>query len=220
LETADIPNPIPAKGQVVVEVYAASINPFDQTIREGYLKDKISLQFPVTLGGDLAGVVTEVGEGVIDLRKGDEIYGSAIVLNKGSGAFAEYASVNIANSGLKPKRITFEEAAALPLVGSSAVQALEEHIKLQSAQKILIHGGAGGIGSIAIQLAKALGAYVATTVGTDDIQFVKDLGADEVIDYKTQKFEEILKEFDAVFDMVGRETTDKSFTSTKKRRGP
>ncbi len=216
------PKPTPKKGQVLVEVFAASINPFDWKVRQGYMKDAMSL--PATLGGDFAGKVVGTG---------DEIYGSALIFNGGSGSFAQFAAVNIKNSAQKPKNVNFEEAAALPLVGSSAIQALEEHIKLQKGQKILIHGGAGGIGHIAVQLAKHLGAYVATTVGTDDIEFAKSLGADEVIDYKqsfqgfpykqslrpnglkNQKFEEILKDFDAVFDTVGGETTDKSFSVLK-----
>ena len=216
LEVVDIPTPTPGKGQVLVEVHAASINPFDSNLRAGYMKDMIPLELPKTWGGDFAGIVTGIGEGITDIKEGDEIYGSALVLNGGSGAFAQAAVANVANASVKPKSINFEEAASLPLVGSSAVQALEEHIKLQSGQKILIHGGAGGIGSIAIQIAKAAGAHVATTVSSDDMQFVKDLGADEVIDYKTQKFEEILKEYDAVFNTVRGDTADKSFQVLKK----
>jgi NADPH:quinone reductase-like Zn-dependent oxidoreductase len=177
---------------------------------------KDSLKLPFIPGGDFAGVVKKLGEGTSNFKEGDEVYGQAIVLNGGSGAFAEMAAINTANSALKPKSISLEEAGALPLVGSSAIQALEDHIKLQPKQKILIHGGAGGIGHIAIQLAKALGAYVATTVSTDDVEFVKSLGADEVVDYKTQQFDQILKDFDAVFDNVGGETTNKSFEVLKK----
>ena len=210
------PTPSPIKGQVLVEVYAASINPFDWKVRAGYLKDMMSLQFPATLGGDFAGKVIELGEDISDFKKGDEIYGSANVFGGGSGAFAQFAAANVANTSLKPKSVSFEEAAALPLVGASAIQALEEHIKLQKGQKILIHGGAGGIGHVAIQLAKTLGAYVATTVSLDDKEFAKDLGADEVIDYKNEKFEEKLKDLDAVFDNVGGETTDRSFLVLKK----
>lgn len=210
------PKPSLKQGQVLVEVHAASINPVDWKIRAGYMKDMMPLNFPAILGGDFAGAVTEVGEEVSEFKTGDEVFGSAIVLNGGSGSFAQFLAANVANIAHKPKTVNFEEAAALPLVGASAVQALEEHIKLQSGQKILIHGGAGGIGHIAIQLAKGLGAYVATTVNTNDMQFAKDLGADEVIDYKTQNFEEILKDFDAVFDTVGGKITDASFKVLKK----
>lgn len=203
------------KDQVLVEVKAASINPIDWKIREGYLKEMAPLQFPVTMGGDFAGIVSEIIDGVSEFKIGDNVYGSAIVLNGGSGAFAELSCANIRNIALKPTSIDFIEVSALPLVGTSVIQAIEEHIKLQSGQKILIHGGAGGIGHIAIQLAKTLGAFVATTVSTEDIDFVKQLGADEVIDYKTQNFEKVLNNFDAVYDTVGGETTDKSITVLK-----
>ncbi len=215
-EINDIPKPSTGKKQVLVEVHASSINPVDWKLRAGYLKEWMPIQFPAVLGGDYAGIVVEVGEGVSEFKLADEIYGSAIILNGGSGAYAEFTAANVANSSHRPKSVSFEDAAALPLVGSSAIQALEEHIKLQSGQKILIHGGAGGIGHVAIQLAKALGAYVTTTVSSDDMQFVKDIGADEVVDYKTQKFEEIVKDYDAVFDTVGGETTNKSFKVLKK----
>lgn len=210
------PRPSVGKGQVLVEVYAVSINPFDWKVRAGYMKEFMPLKFPVTLGGDFAGIVREVGNEVSGLVRGDEVYGSASLFSGGSGSFAEFAEVRIGNAALKPKMTSFIEAAALPLVGSSAVQALQEHIKLQWGQKILIHGGAGGIGHIAIQLAKALGAYVATTVSLDHRDFVKQLGADEIVDYKLEKFEEKLKDFDAVFDTVGGETTHNSFPVLKK----
>ncbi|MBI2600454.1 NADP-dependent oxidoreductase [Candidatus Daviesbacteria bacterium] len=210
------PKPNLAKNQLLVEVYAASINPIDYKIRAGFLKEMMPLQFPATLGGDFAGVILELGEGVTDLKVGDSVYGSAIVLNGGSGAFAENLAANTGNTALKPKNVDFAQAAALPLVGASAIQALEDYIKLKNGQKILITGGAGGIGTIAIQLAKSLGAYVATTVGSKDIEYVKSLGADEVIDYQAQIFEQVLKDFDAVFDTVGGETSDKSFQVLKK----
>lgn len=210
------PKPTLSKGQVLVEVHAASINPIDWKIRAGYLKEMAPLHFPTTLGGDFAGVVLEVSEDVSDFKVGDEVYGQAIVLNRGSGSFAEFVAANAGNTARKPENVTFEEAAALPLTGVSALQALEEHIKLQSGLKILIHGGAGGIGHIAIQIAKSQGTHVATTVSMNDLDFVKQLGADEVIDYKNQKFEEILKDFDAVFDTVGGEVTDRSFRVIKK----
>lgn len=212
----NVPKPAPGNGQVLVEIHAASINPVDWKIREGYLKDMAPLQFPVTMGGDFAGVVTELGEGVTDFKTGDEVFGSALSLAGGSGAYADYATTGIKNITHKPKNLNFEEAASLPLVGSSAVQALEEHIKLSSGKKILIHGGAGGIGHIAIQVAKAHGAYVATTVSADDKDFVSALGADQAIDYHKENFEDLLKDYDAVFDCVGGETTNKSFQVLKR----
>ncbi len=205
IELNDIPEPTLKDGQVLVKVQAASLNPFDAKIRNGALGDKV--QFPMTLGGDFAGVVEETGE---------EVYGQAIVLNGGSGAFAQLASANLTHISPKPKNVSYEEAAAAVLVGISAIQALEEHINLQKDQKILIHGGAGGIGSTAVQLAKHLGAYVAATASRDDEDFVKGLGADQVIDYKSEKFEDLLKDFDAVYDTVGGQVTDKSFQVLKK----
>jgi len=210
------PKPTAGKGQILVEVHAASLNPFDYKLREGFMKEMIPLQFPFTIGGDFSGIVTQLAENVSEFKIGDEVYGQAIVLNGGSGAFAEFAAANVANAAHKPKSVNHLEAASLPLVGASAIQALEEHTKLKSGQKILIHGGSGGIGSISVQLAKYLGAYVATTASSKDMEFVKSLGVDEVIDYKTQKFEDLLKDFDAVFDTVGGETTNKSFKVLKK----
>lgn len=214
--TENAPKPSVQNGQVLVEVFAAALNPFDGKLRKGYMKDMIPLTFPVTLGGDFAGVITEIGEGVSEYSKGDAVFGSALMVNGGSGAFAQFAAARTKNIAKKPTFVDFETAAALPLVGSSAVQAIEEHIQLQKGQKILIHGGAGGIGHIALQIAKAHEAFVAVTVSSDDVDFVKKLGADEVIDYKTEKFEEHLSDFDAVFDTVGGETTNRSFQVLKK----
>src|SRR3989344_3386460 len=205
------PQPTPSKNQILAEVHAASINPVDWKIRQGFFKDMVPLPFPFTVGWDFAGVVKEIGEEVTEFKIGDEVFGSAIVLNAGSGAFAQSLVANTKNTALKPQNIDFVKASALPLVGSSAVQALEEHIKLQKGQKILIHGGKGGIGHIAIQLAHTIGVYVATTVSTNDIEYVKQLGADEVIDYTKEDFSQKLKGFDAVFDTVGGDVTDKSF---------
>ena len=216
VEVKDIAEPALKEGQILVKVHAASINPFDTKIRSGIYKDSIPLNLPYTPGGDFSGVILSLGEGVTEFEVGDEVFGSAQVASGGSGAFAQISAANVKNSALKPKSIDHIQAASLPLVGSSAVQALEEHIKLQKGQKILIHGGAGGIGSIAIQLAKHIGAVVATTISTDDKEFVKSLGADQVIDYKSEKFEDILKDFDAVFDTVGGESSDKSFKVLKK----
>jgi alcohol dehydrogenase len=176
------------------------------------------LQFPSTLGMDFSGVIKQVGEGVSssDFKQGDEVYGQAGVINGGSGAFAEMALAKIENIAHKPKRLSHNEAAALPLVGVAAWWALKDDIGLSEGQKILIHGGVGGIGSIAIQIAKNLGAYVATTVSTNDKQFVQDLGADIVIDYKNQTFEDLLHDYDAVFDTVGGETYRRSFKVPRK----
>lgn len=210
----DAPKPSPAPGQVLVEVYAAAVNPFDWKVREGYLKDAAPLKFPATLGGDTAGVVAELGDDVSNFKVGDEVYGQAGALS-GHGSFAEFTPVKAEQLGPKPKNVDFVTAAALPLAGVSAYQALVEHANLQSDQKILIHGGAGGIGSFAIQLAKHIGAHVATTAAAQDADFAKSLGADEVIDYKFQAFETLIKDYDVVFDTVGGETYSKSYQVLK-----
>ncbi len=200
------------EGQVLVKVKAASVNPFDVTLRSGKIQQMMPLPFPFTQGGDLAGVVTAVGTGVKDRAIGDEVYGTASVANGGSGAMAQFAAANVGNLAGRPNNVSWEEAAALPLAGVSAIQVLEEHMNIQPGQKILIHGGAGGIGSLAIQVAKMHGAYVATTVRQDWFEFARGLGADEVIDYKTEEFENRIKDYDAVLDTVGGEVTNKSLT--------
>src|SRR5919107_3350370 len=217
-QTASSPNDAP-EGKILVSVKAAGVNPSDWKFREGFFKQMVPLQFPATLGMDFSGVIEKVGVGVAsDLKQGDEVYGQSGVFAGGSGAFAEMALANADKIAHKPKTLSHAQAAGLPLVGVSAWQALVETIGLSKGQKILIHGGAGGIGSIAIQLAKHIGAYVATTVSTDDKQFVKEeLRADEVIDYKTQTFEDLLPhEYDAVFDTVGGETYPRSFQILKR----
>lgn len=219
-QNAAAPND-PSDGKVLVEVKAAGVNPIDWKIREGYMQQMIALQFPSTLGMDFSGTIEKVGAGVSGFNVGDEVYGQASVTRGGSGAFAEIALANADSIAHKPKSLNHQEAAGLPLVGVSAWQALVETIGLTDGQKkILIHGGAGGIGSIAIQLAKRLGAYVATTASTNDKQFVKELGADEVIDYKTQTFEDLLPhDYDAVFDTVAGETYKRSFEVLKRGSG-
>jgi len=216
--TVSLPSTSP--GKILVDVKASGVNPVDWKIREGYFQQMIPLQFPSTLGMDFSGVIKQIGENVSsEFNQGDEVYGQASALRGGSGAFAESALADKDTIAHKPKTLNHIEAAALPLVGVSACQALVENIGLSKGQKILIHGGAGGIGSIAIQLAKHLGAYVATTVSTNDKQFVQELGADHVIEYKTENFEHILHDYDAVFDTVGGDTYKRSFKVLKKGSG-
>jgi alcohol dehydrogenase len=220
-KTASLPNI--SSGKVLVNVKASGVNPVDWKIREGYMQLLIQLQFPSTLGMDFSGVVEEIGEvngdAPVDFKQGDEVYGQASISSGGSGAFAELAMANKDSIAHKPKTLNHIEAAGLPLVGVSAWQALVENIRLSKDQKILIHGGAGGIGSIAVQLAKHLGAYVATTVSTNNKQFVQELGADQIVDYKKENFEDILQDYDAVFDTVGGETNKRSFRVLKKGGG-
>lgn len=211
------PEPTLSSGKVLVSIKSAGVNPVDWKIREGAFQQMIHLQFPFTLGMDFSGVIKQVGEGVSsDFKQGDEVYGQAGVINGGSGAFAEMALAKTESIANKPKRLSHVEAAGLPLVGVSAWRALVENIGLSKGQRILIHGGAGGIGSIAIQLAKYLGAFIATTVSANDKVFVQELGADHVIDYKNQHFEDLLHDYDSVFDTVGGESYKKSFKVLKK----
>lgn len=218
--TSNAINPLLEAGKVVVEVFAAGVNPIDWKIRQGYLAQTMPLSFPATLGGDFSGVIKEVGPpaggGVSGLNVGDEVYGQAGVLLGGSGSFAEVLLVPAQNVYLKPKNINHKEAASLPLAGVSAIQVLFEHIKLEKRQKILIHGGAGGIGKFAVQIVKYIGAFAAATASATDAEYVKELGADQVIDYQSQKFEDSVKDFNAVFDTVGGETYIRSFSVLKK----
>lgn len=204
------------EGQVLVECHAASTNPVDSFLRAGYMQKMVPLTFPVTLAGDFAGEVKELGLGVADFSVGDKVYGFAPVIAGGSGAAAEYVAANAVMTGRKPTRASFSEAAALPLAGVSAVQALEHEIKPRPGQKVLIHGGAGGIGSFAIQYAKHLGCYVATTVRASQKEFAGKLGADRIIDFEAEQFESVLKDYDAVLDTVGGEVYKRSFHILKK----
>jgi alcohol dehydrogenase len=206
----------PSTGKVLVNVKAAGVNPADWKFRDGFFQQMMPLQFPSTLGWDFSGVIEKVGQGVSDFKQGDIVYGHASEPTGGSGAFAEIALANASTIAHKPKTLSLQQAAGLPTVGVSAWQALVETIGLSKGQKILIHGGAGGIGSIAIQLAKHHGAYVGTTVSANDKQFAKELGADEAIDYKTQTFEDLIHDYDAVFDTVGGDTYNRSFRVLKR----
>ncbi len=206
--------PAITEDQVLVAVHAAGVNPFDVKVREGQVRQMAELSFPAILGGDVAGMIAELGSGVTGFQIGDEVYGQAGALS-GHGSFAEFTPVKAGSLATKPKNIDFITAAALPLTGSSTYQALVDHMNLQPNQKILIHGGAGGIGSLAIQVAKHLGAQVTTTAGPKDIDYVKQLGADEVIDYTTQDFSQLAHDYDAVFDTIGGETNQKSYEVLK-----
>jgi alcohol dehydrogenase len=212
VEEVEVPTPGP--GQVLLEVHASSINPVDISVREGRRRERFPLRLPVTLGWDVAGLVRRLGPGVTTLQPGQKVYGQASVVTGGSGAFAEYATAPAALLSRMPRNLGFTEAASLPIVGVSALQGIDS-MKLQRGQKVLIHGGGGGIGSVAIQIAKSLGAHVATTATGDDLAFARQLGADEVIDYRTQRFDQLLSGYDAVFDNVGGETYTRSFKVLK-----
>lgn len=199
----DVPIPKAGPGQVLVEVYASSLNPADSGLRNGAMKNVLPLRFPSTLGGDFAGIVSAVGEGVTNVAVGNKVFGQAYAIFGDSGALAEYAVTSASRLSLMPENLDFTTGAAFVLAGVSAVQALQQHAGLQAGQKILIHGGAGSIGQLAIQLAKHLGAYVATTVAGKDVAFARLLGADETFDYKAEDFSKSLSGYDVVLDLAG-----------------
>lgn len=213
LNVKEIPLPEVEEYEVLAEIHAASINPLDSKIRDGKVKLIIKYKMPLILGNDFSGVVTKVGAKVTRFKVGDEIYGRP---NESKiGTFAEYISIHENDIALKPKKMSFEEAASIPLVGLTSYQALHDILQLQKGQKILIQAGAGGVGTFAIQLAKLMGAYVATTASEAGTDLVNSLGADEIINYKAEKFEDKLKNYDAVFDTLGGKTLEKSFSVIK-----
>jgi NADPH:quinone reductase-like Zn-dependent oxidoreductase len=216
VQVENISLPEPQSGELVIRNYASGVNPIDWKVRAGYLQQMMPLPLPFTSGSDFSGVVVAVGADVVDFKVGDAVYGQSGVLNGGSGSFAEFSVAKAVTIATKPRSVDHVEAGGLPLAGVSALQALTEHLCLSAGQKVLIHGGAGGIGGIAIQLAKHLGAHVATTASAEDLDYVKNLGADEVVDYRNQRFEAVLGGLDAVFDTVGGETYARSFRVLKR----
>jgi alcohol dehydrogenase len=213
LKLADMPVPTLGENDVIAEIFAASINPVDFKIRDGKLRMLIKYDMPLILGNDFSGVVKQVGSRVKKFKVGDEIYGRAV--KDRIGTFAEYIAIDEDAIALKPKNLTFEEAASIPLVGLTSYQALHDILKLSVGQKVLIHAGSGGVGTFAIQLAKSMGAYVATTTSEAGFQLVKKLGADLIINYRNEEFDKILQNYDAVFDTIGGKTLEKSFRVVK-----
>ena len=213
VRTSDVPDPRAGAHDVLVRIHAASVNPVDLKIRDGDLKAVLPLRAPFVLGNDLAGTVVAVGARVTRFAVGDEVY--AHPDQNQMGTFAELIAIHQDDVAAKPATLTMAEAASIPLVGLTAWQALVERADLRPGQKVLIHAGAGGVGTIAIQLAKHLGASVATTASASKTDVVKSLGADVVIDYRKQAFETILHDYDVVLDTVGGETLDKSLQVLK-----
>ncbi|MFI1727413.1 NADP-dependent oxidoreductase [Streptomyces sp. NPDC020489] len=213
VRAGDAPEPQVGAEDVLVRIDAASVNPLDYKIRKGELKAIVPYRLPLVLGNDFAGTVVRTGSSVTGFAVGDEVY--ARPDKDRIGTFAERIAVHQNDLALKPATLTTNEAASLPLVALTAWQALVERANVQPGQKVLIHAGAGGLGSIAIQLAKALGAHVAATASTAKVGLVKELGADEVIDYRTQDFSEILHGYDVVLDSLGGETLTKSLRVLK-----
>jgi NADPH:quinone reductase-like Zn-dependent oxidoreductase len=210
---ADIARPTPKPDEILVLVHAAGLNPIDYMIPKGTFKPIIRLRLPATLGCDVAGVVMEVGSRVTRFRPGDAVFAS--VFDRGNGAFAEYVAVSENAAALKPDNLDFVQAASIPMVGLTSWQALKGRMNLKPGQKVFIPAGSGGIGTFAIQLAKHLGAKVATTTSTGNVDLVRSLGADEVIDYKKLEFEKVLSDYDAVLGAVRGDVLEKSLRILK-----
>jgi NADPH:quinone reductase-like Zn-dependent oxidoreductase len=213
LRSAEIPTPDLRDDEVLVEVHAASVNQLDSKIRDGEFKLILPYRLPLILGHDVAGVVVKVGPRVRQFKLGDEVYARPDDFR--IGTFAQFVPVKEASLALKPKGLTMGEAASIPLVGLTAWQALVEKAKLRKGQKVFIQAGSGGVGTFAIQLAKHLGATVATTTSAGNVALVKGLGADVVVDYKTQDFEDVLRDYDIVLNSQDGKTLEKSLRVLK-----
>ncbi|NHC33373.1 NADP-dependent oxidoreductase [Scytonema millei] len=211
LKYEDVPLPQPAADEVLIRIYAAGVNPVDWKIREGYVGKTFKL--PHILGADVAGVVESVGDAVQRLKPGDEVYGYASLRREGT--YAEYIAAKESEVTLKPKSIDFIQAAALPVAALTSWQAIFDTAHLEAGQKILIHAASGGVGSIAVQLAKAKGAHVIGTTSTRNTEFIRKLGVDEAIDYQATPFEDVVRDLDVVLDTIGGETRSRSLKVLK-----
>lgn len=212
---ADVPRPTLKPDELLVQVHAASVNPIDNMIPTGLFKAVVKFQLPATLGSDLAGVVTEVGSRVTRFKPGDAVF--ANIFDQGTGAIAEFAVVPESAAALKPANLDFVQAASIPMVGLTSWQALKEQVDLRAGQKVFIPAGSGGIGTFAIQLAKWLGAKVGTTTSTGNVELVRSLGADEVVDYKKHAFETVLRGYDAALGTVRGDAIEKAIGILKAR---
>ena len=210
LKYIKVNRPKPKSNEILVKIKAAAINPVDVKIRDGQGKDW-GMQLPLVLGADFAGTIEDLGEEIKSYKKGDEVYGKILL-----GCYADYVIVKENELSLKPTNLDFDNAASIPMGALTAYQAIFDTAGLKSGQKILVHGASGGVGAMAVQLAKAKGAYVIGTASGSNEDFVKSLGVDEFIDYKTAKFEETVKDMDVVFDAVGGDTNKKSYQVLKK----
>lgn len=211
VRAGDMPEPEPRENDVLVRIHAASVNLVDSKIRNGEFKSFLRFRLPLILGHDVAGVVVRVGSGVRRFKPGDEVYAAS----GQAGAFAELLAIDENDVAIKPKDLTMEEAASIPLVGLTAWQVLVERAKLRRGQKVLIHAGSGGVGTFAIQLAKHIGATVATTTSTANVELVRRLGADVVIDYKNEDFADVLGDYDVVLNSLDKVTLEKSLRVLK-----
>lgn len=214
MQLVDIPEPNIGENEVLVAIHATAINQLDNKLKEGEFKLLLPYKFPLILGHDFAGVVTKIGQKVNRFKVGDEVFARSADFH--IGTFAEYIAVNENDLALKPKNISMEEAASIPLVALTAWQAFVDKAQLKKGQKVFIQAGSGGVGTIAIQLAKHWGATVATTASANNFELLKSLGADVVIDYKTQDFETILKDYDLVLNSQDEKTLSKSLRILKR----
>lgn len=214
LKEREVEKPAINEEQVLVEIYATSINPIDWKLREGYLKEMLPWEFPIILGWDAAGVVAEVGSNVKHFKVGDRVFTRPATTRQGT--YAQFVPVEATLLAHMPESMTFEEGAAIPLAGLTAYQCIVGFAELKKGEKVLIHAGAGGVGSMAIQIANSIGAYVATTASDKNDELVKSLGANRVINYREEDFSELLEDFDVVLDTMGGEVLDKSFKVLKK----
>ena len=214
LKYEDVPQPEPKQDQLRIHVIAAGVNPVDGMIRSGMFDKEGRRAFPVILGGDISGVVEKVGSNITKFKSGDPVF--AYVSLDNSGGYAQYAVVTEREAAPKPKSLTYVEAAAVPIVALTAWQALIDTAKLKAGQTVLIHGGSGGVGSFAIQIAKAHGAKVIATASTANQELLKQLGADVAIDYTKQNFENVAKDGDVVLDSIGKDTLARSYEVMKK----
>jgi NADPH:quinone reductase-like Zn-dependent oxidoreductase len=214
LKYEDAPVPVIGENEVLIRVIAASVNPVDWKIREGYLQKMITYPMPLILGWDVSGIVEAVGAKANQFKVGDAVYSRPDI--KRNGTYAEYIAVKETEISPKPQTISHMEAASIPLVGITAWEALFTKAKLKAGEKVLIHAGAGGVGSLALQLAKAHGAHVITTASAKNTALLESLGADEVIDYRSQNFAASLKDVDVVFDTQGGQVQDASWAVLKK----
>ena len=213
LEIEDIPIPDYADDDVLIQIHATSINPIDWKIREGYFKGMINHTLPLTLGWDVSGVVAKIGSNVKKFKIGDEVYTKPAIERNGS--YAEYIAVKENIVDFKPKSITHLEAASIPLAGQTAWTSLINTAEIQPGQKVLIHAASGGVGSLAVQIARGKGCHVIGTTSEKNIGFVLNLGAHEAIDYRNQNFSELLKDVDVVLDTIGGKTLDDSWKVLK-----
>ena len=214
LKMEEVPRPEPKEDQILVRVIAAGVNPVDGMIRAGMFAKHSKAAFPIILGGDIAGIVEKVGSKIAQFKAGDPVF--AYVSLENNGGYAQYAVTTERETAPKPKSLTYLEAAAVPVVALTAWQALIDTAKLSAGQTVLIHGGSGGVGTFAIQIAKARGAKVIATASTANQDLLKQLGADVAIDYTKQKFEDVAKDLDVVLDSVGKDTLARSYGVVKK----